>query len=579
MFPFAPPQCLRGWFGVRAPTLAEVLSQARSPRKGPRTESLNSCRPPRKRRIFASGDAPGESRQWALGMVFGALVFAAVLPADAAPAVLAADGLARRVAKFNAMEDEPIVNLVPNAEAAGWMETKIPRFECPDADVEEIYYFRWWALRKHLRRPPARPGESAQGGHVFTEFINRPEPVSSALGHHLMEGRWLRDQSYFDDYVRWWLRGDGGRPQPKLHQYSQWLADALYQRFLVTHERAFVVGLLEDLVADYRRWEAEKRRPDGLFWQFDVRDAMEESISGSRTRKHVRPTINSYMFGNAQAIAAIARLAGRGAIAEEFSAKAAELRRLTRQALWNPASRFYEVRTESGELAGVREAIGFIPWYFGLPEPGNGDEVAWAQLRDPAGFRAPFGITTAERRHPQFRSHGVGKCEWDGAVWPFATSQTLSALARVLRDYPQQSVTVADYFDAFLTYVRSHRLRGQPYIGEYLDEQTGAWLKGDHPRSRWYNHSTFADLVIAGIAGLRPRADDVVEVHPLLPADSWDWFCVDGVSYHGRSLTILWDRDGRRYGRGPGLSLWVDGKTVARGPDLRKLEGMLPASP
>ena len=436
-----------------------------------------------------------------------------VAPASSAtPVILKHELVARHVARFNAMEDEPIVNLVANAGAARWLETNIPRFECPDAEVEEIYFSRWWALRKHLRRPPDGPGAGAATGHVFTEFINRAEPVSSALGHHLMEGRWLRDSRYYDDYVRWWLRSNGGKPHARLHHYSQWLADALYQRYLVTHDRAFVVSLLDELVADYRQWEAEKQLPGGLFWQYDVRDAMEESISGSRTKKNVRPTINSYMFGNAQAIAAIARLANRPALAEEFAARAATLRRLTQEKLWNAGAKFFEVRREDGAFADVREAIGFIPWYFKLPEFGRGCEVAWAQLRDEQGFRAPFGITTAERRHPQFRSHGVGTCEWDGAVWPFATSQTLTALANVLRDYPSAGVTPADYFDAFRTYVRSHRMDGKPYIGEYLDEKTGAWLKGDHPRSRWYHHSTFADLLIGGVVGLRPRDDDVVEV-------------------------------------------------------------------
>ncbi len=47
-------------------------------------------------------------------------------------------------------------------------------------------------------------------------------------------------------------------------------------------------------------------------------------------------------------------------------------------------------------------------------------------------------------------------------------------------------------------------------------------------------------------------------VHPLLPAGTWDWFCLDDVRYHGRTLTILWDRDGRRYGRRAGLSGWAD---------------------
>lgn len=509
----------------------------------------------------------------------------------AAPAVLTPAALDRHVAKFNAMEDEPVVNLVPNAEAAAWLRANIPLFECPDTDVEEIYFFRWWALRKHLRRAPLLAASASQPTspptQVFSEFINRAEPVSSALGHHLMEGRWLHDARLHDDYVRWWLRSNDGTPHARLHHYSQWLADALYQRALVTGDTPFVVSLLDELVADYRQWEKEKQLPNGLFWQFDVRDAMEESISGSRTKKNIRPTINSYMFGNAQAIAAIARLAQHREIADEFSAKAATLRRLTQETLWHAEAKFFEVRLDGagsgattaapvGELAHVRESIGFIPWYFKLPEPGRGYEAAWAQFSDDEGFRAPFGITTAERRHPQFRTHGTGTCEWDGAVWPFATSQTLTSLANVLRDYPQQAVTSRDYFDAFRTYVRSHRMNGKPYIGEYLDEKTGAWLKGDHPRSRWYHHSTFADLVIGGVVGLRPRGDAVVDVHPLLPANTWGWFCLDDVRYHGRTLTILWDRDGRRYGRGAGLSVWSNGIRIAHTSELRPVTGALP---
>ncbi len=161
-------------------------------------------------------------------------------------------------------------------------------------------------------------------------------------------------------------------------------------------------------------------------------------------------------------------------------------------------------------------------------------------------------------------------------MWPFATSQTLTALANVLRNYSQDSVTRSDYLDAFLTYVRSHRFDGQPYIGEYLDEKTGAWLKGRDPRSECYNHSTFADLVISGLVGLVPREDDILEVSPLLPEDSWPWFRLEGVRYHGRELTIQWDRDGRRWGGESGLRVWADGKLVAASPRLERIEGRLP---
>ncbi len=187
-----------------------------------------------------------------------------------------------------------------------------------------------------------------------------------------------------------------------------------------------------------------------------------------------------------------------------------------------------------------------------------------------------YGLTTAERRSPRFRSHGYGHCEWDGAVWPFATAQTLTALANVLRNYPPAAISSRDFFHAFLTYVESQHADGKPYIGEYLDETTGQWINGQRGRSRYYNHSTFADLVITGVAGLVPRADDTVEVWPLLPAGVWDYFCLDGLRYHGHLLTIVWDQDGSRYGRGQGLMVFADGKVIAHGTKLAKLEGKLP---
>lgn len=477
------------------------------------------------------------------------------------------------VERFNAMEDETVINFISNAESWTWLKRNVPLFECPDKDVEEIYYYRWWTYRKHIKQTPV--------GFVVTEFITPVmhagiyNTISCAFGHHLAEGRWLRDQRFLDDYVRFWFRGNDGKPQPHFHKYSSWAQSAIYERFLVNADRRFVTDLLDDLIADYWLWEQERQTASGLFWQFDVRDGMEESISGSRTQKHLRPTINSYMFGNARAIAAIARLAGKGDVAREFDHKAAELKRLTQTTLWDSTAKFFKVRKENGALSDAREAIGFIPWCFNLPDAGY--EEAWAQLADPEGFRAPYGITTAERRHLQFRSHGTGTCEWDGAVWPFATSQALVALANVLRNYKQSVVAPQDYFDAFLTYARCHRRNGKPYIGEYLDETTGRWLKGDE-RSRYYNHSTFADLLITGVIGLRPRADDVVEVHPLLPDGKWDWFCLDGVSYHGHRLTILWDASGQRYGRGAGLKVFANGKLISQSPRLKRVTGRLSES-
>ena len=108
-----------------------------------------------------------------------------------------------------------------------------------------------------------------------------------------------------------------------------------------------------------------------------------------------------------------------------------------------------------------------------------------------------------------------------------------------------------------------------------MDAYTGKWIV-DLPRSVDYNHSGFCDPVITGLVGLRPRPDDTVEVNPLVPAGKWDWFCLDGVPYHGRSLTILYDKAGDRYRRGKGLHVLADGKEVAESDDLRRVQRRSP---
>lgn len=489
---------------------------------------------------------------------------------------------------LNRNDPEDVNGSIANSGAWEWMKSNVPFFSCPDGDVELTYYYRWWAYRKHIERTP--------GGFVITEFL-RPvshatdyNAISCALGHHIAEGRWLRDPRYLNGYIAFWLHsGEGGGFERHFHQFSGWTADALYDRWLADGNKPYLLSQFDALQADYRAWEQERLTDSGLFWQRDVSDGMESSISGGRRVKNIRPTINSYMYGNAKALAAIAALAGDSAPRAEYERKAATLRKLVAERLWDRDAKFFETVLETGGFAGVREEQGYTPWYFNLPESGKGYEEAWKQLMDPRGFYAPFGPTTAERRHPEFQIADKGDdCQWNGPSWPFSTSITLRALANVLNGYSQNAVSRKDYWQTFLVYTRSQRLKldnGQvvPWVDENLDPLTGVWWaralkirkktfygRGDH-----YNHSTYADLVITGVVGLRPRADSVVEVNPLAPADTWEWFGLDGVPYHGHELSILWDKNGTHFKKGAGLRIYSDGKEIAHAATLTRTTGRL----
>jgi hypothetical protein len=240
---------------------------------------------------------------------------------EAAPVVLRAEAFQHCVDAFNAADEELHRQHVPNAAAWDFLKQNIPLLDCPDRSLEEVYYFRWWTFRKHIRRTP--------DGFVITEFLppvgwaGKHNSIDCAAGHHFYEGRWLRDPSVLDDYGLFWFR-KGGDPR----RYSFWAADALWARYLVGGDTAYVKGLLPDLIENFRSWEhlrLDPLPPYGLFWQCDGLDGMEMGIGGSG----YRPTINSYMFGDALAISRIAGLAGEPAIAREFRETAEKIKEVT----------------------------------------------------------------------------------------------------------------------------------------------------------------------------------------------------------------------------------------------------------
>jgi hypothetical protein len=82
-------------------------------------------------------------------------------------------------------------------------------------------------------------------------------------------------------------------------------------------------------------------------------------------------------------------------------------------------------------------------------------------------------------------------------------------------------------------------------------------------------------LIITGLVGLRPREDNVLEVHPLVPEELWDYFCLDRVDYRGKMITIVYDKTGERYGKGTGLSIYIDGVVVGHSERFVRIEVQL----
>lgn len=476
------------------------------------------------------------------------------------------------VDRFNAQDEECFVQAVDNSHAYGWLAEQIPLLECPDQVIEETYYFRWWTFRKHMKETPA--------GHIVTEFLpsvfwaGAYNSINCACCHHIREGRWLADQQgWMKEYIRFWLSRTGDALS-----YSSWLASAVEAYCRLRGDEAFQAECLPGLVSLYASWEEKSLEPCGLFWSDDDRDGMEFSISGPG----LRPTLNAYLYGDAMAIARMAHRCGQEDIAQTFAEKAARLKENINTLLWD--GDFYRtIPCKKGELPPlaqrpkvpmahrVRELVGYLPWYFDLPD--KGQEQAFGQLMDPQGFYAMWGLTTAEQRHPRFLFQHEHECLWNGPVWPFATSQTLTAAASMLRRFGQaEGFDKEAYWVLLRQYALSHRLQRedgtwQMWIDEDMHPYTGQWIarnelkadgwkpeRGGYERGKDYNHSTFCDLVLSGLLGIDTDSTGHLTATPLIP-QGWDYFRVVGVPHGGQRYTIVYDRDGTHYGQGKGLQV------------------------
>ncbi len=489
---------------------------------------------------------------------------------------------------FSAEAAETGTNNVSCAEAYDFMRSNVPILECPDKEIERAYYFRWWSYLHHLKKTPS--------GYVVTEFLpnvswaGKYNTINCAAGHHVMEGRWLKNPRYMDDYVRF-LMSEGTMSGPRA--YVCWLAYAVAERSKLTGDWQLATELLDSFVRNYEAWEKGwPRRPypykdpnerfamglraNGLFAATDDREGSENSIGGDGQR----PLINAAMAGEAKAIATIARRAGRPEIAEAFDARSAALVRKMKDLLWNQERSFFTVLKDDGEHKNVRELFGYSPWYFGLDMKGYGD--AWQYVMKTDGFLAPCGLANPEISDPGFvvayRDLTKSGCRRDGPCWPYETSLVLTALANALQSgQDTANVDANAYLLLLRQYAVAHKLqlddgRFISWIDENFDPFSGEWVTrriyrlkkaASFGRGRYYNHSSFCDLVLSGLCGIRVQADGTIDLKPLASKE-WDYFRVSNLRVAGREFELVWDRTGKHYERGPGLSLYLDGTCVER---------------
>ncbi|SMR46748.1 unnamed protein product [Zymoseptoria tritici ST99CH_1E4] len=472
---------------------------------------------------------------------------------------------------------------------APWYQSKIPFFEISDKSIQDVYYYRWGVYRAHQR-------DIGQRGYVSTEFLNDVSwqlspwaTLNDASGFHISEGRWLRDRRYADDYIRHMYNGGNDR------HFTDWITDSVWQRYLVDGDTSAITTHLQSMIKIYNQWNDALDTSKGLYWREPLADATEYTISsidasggkdGFSGGDAFRPTINSYQWANAIAIANVADLVGDSSTANDFRSRAANLKNRFQTDIWNTTlEHFIDRYKVSNQYVSYyqpirgRELAGLVPWMFGMPDNNSKYNAAWKHILDTNQLKGSNGLRTGEPSYQyymkQYRYEGSKReCQWNGPVWPYQTTQVLYGIANLLNSYTQTLISKSTYLSNLRTYTKLHYNPNYNNIlnieEDYEPDKAGPIV--GLARSPHYFHSGYNDLIISGLVGLRPRADNTLEVNPLIPSDAGiSYFRLQDVVYHGRTIAIEWDANGSRYNRGAGLRVYVDGNQVASSTTLSRV--------
>ncbi len=301
-----------------------------------------------------------------------------------------------------------------------WYKDNIPFVDTPDANINGVYYYRWSTHKRALRYT------TAGAGYVATEYDNPTwyagdtsySALPDAAGYHILDGRWLRNRTYMDDYINYWMRGAGaataaptasGSPaRPISVTWSP--ATPLSSRRISPSSSATTTPGARTSPRTSRSTGPQRPVPSISYHRCSTPRSSPRLRSAAPTRSEAapgyRPTINSYQYANAMAISKIATLAGDNTNANGFAARATALKNGVQQALWDPQRQFFfhvynNDATNAGGIAGTRttwrEAMGFAPWAFELPDATF--SAAWQYLTDTRRFAGPNGPYTLEKVH------------------------------------------------------------------------------------------------------------------------------------------------------------------------------------
>ena len=214
--------------------------------------------------------------------------------------------------------------------------------------------------------------------------------------------------------------GDAADPNATAPPLLSWAELELYR---LTGDRQRLGRILPALDRQYRWLQANRRRPNGLYWTSAQGSVMENSPRVERAYSWV--DLSAQQALNARCLAAIAGEVGDNRLKAAYEKEHADLAGLINRLCWDPADGFYYDLDQQGQFVRVKTAAGFWPLIAGVASRQQATALA-AHLRSPEEFWRAHVFPSLSADHRAYQALGDG---WLGGVWPALNYAIIRGLA------------------------------------------------------------------------------------------------------------------------------------------------------
>lgn len=451
-------------------------------------------------------------------------------------------------------------------------DEQVPRFECSDAGLNELYAFRWFLLKFStaggnlglFEYPVVMEGRQAFQTYCcysapFMAFdMNWATDPMVGFGHMAT----MAKVAYEDGRFPWYVSprtnmvplDHASRTGLSLLPWTAW-------RHYQTHGRKDLLEQLYPAMAKNVRWWIADRDPDGN-GLFEIDHQLETGMDdlhrrwkgGAAPKRYEAVDATVYACLNLRSVANMARELGRADDAKEFAEYADRAAKALDTIAWDERTHAFRDRNpQTGELSDYTAITIFYPLLAEAAVKPEHLALVREHLLNENEFWLPHPISALSKSDPEF---DPVKRYWAGPSWPAANSHVVEGFASTAKRLDRSLLPQAA--ELFKRAARNH-LQPRADFYERYDPFTGKPLS----RFRDYMHSWWIDTIIRHVAGLTPQDDGSVMIDPL--PMGLNFYALRGAPHRGHRVDVLFnDKEAGR-----GLTVRVDRKVVRRDENFK----------